>query len=100
MFLLSLFVFQLNSDMQSLDETALKQIYTAASNSTIDNFRSGVHILYGENLLQGMGISIALEYQYEVGGMYYGAQLALNYSAGIRFRTRNNSTWGSWTSIT
>ena len=86
--------------MQSLDETALKQIYTVASNSTIDNFRAGVHILYGGNLLQGMGVSVALEYQYEVGGMYYGAQLALNYSAGIKFRTRKDSTWSSWASIT
>lgn len=93
-------VAQLNSDMQSLDETALKQIYTAASNSTIDNFRDGVHILYGGNLLQGMGESVALEYQYEIGGMYYGAQLLLNYHAGIRFRTRENSTWSSWESIT
>ena len=90
----------LNSDLQSLDETALKQIYTAASNSTIDNFRDGAHILYGGNLLQGRGYSVALEYQYEVGGMYYGAQLLLNYSDGIRFRTRADSTWGSWTSIT
>lgn len=91
---------QLNSDMQSLDETALKQIHTAASNSTIDNFRDGPHILYGSNLLQGMGYSVALEYQYEAGGMYYGAQLLLNYSVGIRLRTRKDSTWSSWASIT
>ena len=90
----------LNSDLQSLDETALKQIYISVDNSTVDNFRDGVHILWGNNLLQGVGRSAALEYQYQASGAYYGAQLLLNYSAGIRFRTREDSTWSSWAPIT
>ena len=93
-------VTQLNSDLQSLDETALKQIYISIDNSTVDNFRDGVHILWGSNLLQGIGRCAVLEYQNQASGAYYGAQLLLNYSAGIRFRTRNNNIWSSWASIT
>ena len=89
----------LNSDLQTLDSEALKQVYVTVNNNTVDDYRFGTHILYGGNLLQGLGASGALEYQYEAGGLHYGAQLAINYSAGIRFRTLNESKWSAWKTI-
>ena len=91
--------FKLNSDLQTLDSEALKQVYVTVNNNTVDDYRFGTHILYGGNLLQGLGASGALEYQYEAGGLHYGAQLAINYSAGIRFRTLNESKWSAWKTI-
>lgn len=87
---------QLNSDLQKLNSEVLKQVYVTVNNNTVDDYRFGTHILYGGDLLQGLGASGALEYQYEVGGLHYGAQLAINYSAGIRFRTLNESKWSAW----
>ena len=92
-------VAQLNSDLQTLDSEALKQVYVTVNNNTVDDYRFGTHILYGGNLLQGLGESGALEYQYEAGGLHYGAQLAINYSAGIRFRTLSESKWSAWKTI-
>ena len=92
-------VAQLNSDLQTLNSEVLKQVYVTVNNNTVDDYRFGTHILYGGNLLQGLGESGALEYQYEAGGLHYGAQLAINYSAGIRFRTLSESKWSAWKTI-
>ena len=89
----------LNSDLQTLNSEVLKQVYVTVNNNTVDDYRFGTHILYGGDLLQGLGASGALEYQYEVGGLHYGAQLAINYSAGIQFRTLNESKWSAWKTI-
>lgn len=86
-----------NSNFEVLNSSALTQIYTGCSYGTLDDFRNGVHILYG-NLLQGRGHGVILEYQYQSANMYYGAQLFLGYADPIKFRQRNESIWSEWVS--
>lgn len=68
------------------------------NNDNLDDFRSGMHFSNAA-ILQGRGLGALWEYQYEIGGMYYGAQLYLSYADGIQYRSRSENAWGSWKSI-
>lgn len=86
----------LNSSLSNLDSSKVSLANIGSNN--LDDFRSGLHFSYG-TILQDRGIGALWEYQYEIGGMYYGAQLYLSYADGIRYRNRSENAWGSWKSI-
>lgn len=86
----------LNSSLSNLDSSKVSLANIGSNN--LDDFRSGLHFSYGA-ILQGRGIGALWEYQYEIGGMYYGAQLYLSYADGLRYRNRSENAWGSWKSI-
>lgn len=77
----------------------LKNLWISIDYKTLDDYRSGVHILYG-SLFMGRGISAAFEYQYVTSnGLYYGAQISISYADGLKYRIRTESTWHNWITL-
>lgn len=64
----------------------------------LDEYRRGARLIHGE-LFQGRGYSFGLEYQYGADSLHYGAQFAISYTDGIRFRHLNRSVWSDWEQI-